>query len=225
MRDELLQRAGVVFDLDGTLVDSAPGIARALNATRLAPRPVDVETVRSLVSFGAEKLVQDALGVPDAEVATALSEFRAHYAEAPCEPGDLFEGVAAALLTFRTSGIAIGVCTNKPQGLADIVMERLGLAGLVDAVVGSTPSWPSKPDPRPLRETIKRMSNEGPIVFVGDSVVDAKTAEAAGVPFVFATFGYGDLDAGIARAGVFHRFADLPGIIAGIFSTEPSPVT
>ncbi len=219
-----LSRAGpvVVFDLDGTLVDSALGIAAALNRLGVAREPVSVDAVRALVSFGAERLVGEALKLPAHEVAGALASFRAVYALDPCTRDDGFPGVFDALSALAASGLALGVCTNKPQGLAEIVIDRLGLSALLPVIVGSAPSRPSKPDAQPLLETIARLAQgDGQAVLVGDSVVDALTAQAAHVPFIYATFGYSAISDAVASDACFDRYADLPPLIEELFSRLP----
>lgn len=177
----------VVFDLDGTLVDSAIGIAAALN--NLAAKPVDVEFVRCLVSKGATQLISETLEVSESDVPEALKRFREIYMMDPCRPEHLFPGVEQLLQRLLQWELRLAVCTNKPQALAEGVIDRLGLSRYFSTIVGSEPGRPDKPDPAPLREVVTRM-NAGQTIFVGDSMMDALTAEAAGAPFIHAAYGY-----------------------------------
>ena len=206
----------VIFDLDGTLVDSAPGIAAALDALGLARHAISVETVRGLVSFGAERLVGEALSLPPAEIGAALVAFRERYALDPCRPDDIYPGVRETLTLLKASGLGLGVCTNKPQRLAETVIGRLGLASLLPVVVGSAPDRKSKPDPGPLLEAIAMLALGTRAVLVGDSMVDAATAAAARIPFIHVTFGYGTIDAGMACVGSIEAMSDLPSALAPI---------
>lgn len=216
-------RPVVIFDLDGTLVDSAPGIAAALNATGLGARRVAVDIVRSLVSFGVERLVRDALDVAEGDVQRAVAAFRAIYAEAPCALQDLYPGAREVLLDLHRRGAACGVCTNKPQRLADLVIARLGLTELIPVVVGTAPGRPAKPDPAPLLEAMARLSAEGKAVLVGDSHVDAATADAAAVPFIFASYGYGCYGPEHGSAGTIGALPDLLPLLDRLrwFPEEP----
>jgi phosphoglycolate phosphatase len=183
----------VVFDLDGTLVDSAKGIAGALNVVRhdrgLPPLPL--EDVKRWVSHGAEHLASFALDSTPASLASDLAVFRAVYAGIPADPADLFPSALETVETLHERGIRIGVCTNKPQRLAANIVEGLGLGPFVSAVVGGTADLKPKPDPAPLHLVMNRLATDrGHCLYVGDSEVDAETAEAAGVPFVLVGYGY-----------------------------------
>jgi phosphoglycolate phosphatase len=199
--------APIVFDLDGTLVDSAIGIAAALNDARLASEPVAVERVRALVGFGSAHLIREALNIPDAEVPEALRQFRSIYRVDPCRPEHLFPGAERLLVNLRQWGLPLAICTNKPQDLAERVIDRLGLAHYFGAVVGSDPALPEKPDPAPLLRAVAALGGGAPIL-IGDSMIDALTAQAAGAPFLHAAYGYGRI-AGVPVAGVAKSCAEV----------------
>jgi phosphoglycolate phosphatase len=207
------RRCAIIFDLDGTLVDSAIGIAAALNEVGLASEPITVDRVRALVSKGAAHLVKETLGVSDAEVPDALRRFREIYMVDLCQPEHLFPDVERLLDCLLRWGLSLAVCTNKPQALAEGVIHRLGLTPFFSSVVGADPSRPEKPDPTPLREVVSQL-NGGTAIFVGDSMIDARTAEAAGTPFIYAAYGY-ERVAGIPVAGVAF---DCMGVAATIES-------
>ena len=212
-----------VFDLDGTLVDSAPGIAQALSATGRGRKPITVESVRALVSFGADRLVGESLGLSEADIPEALSSFRELYAAAPCTVDHLYPGTRRALVETRERGALLAVCTNKPQHLAERVLERLGLRDLLPVVVGSQAGRPTKPDPASLREALDRTAVGARAVLVGDSLVDALTARACGVPFVFAAFGYGPFDRTVECAATIAGFADLGPALAPLLWPDEGP--
>lgn len=211
LRRRLAAYTPIVFDLDGTLVDSAPGIADALNRMNLTREPIQVSQVRRLVSGGAFNLVREAFGIADEEVPGALQAFRTQYLVSPCCPEHLFPGVEQALKSMRGWGSRLAVCTNKPQALAERVIERLGLGGYFDVVLGSDPSRAEKPDPAPLFEICVRLNGSIPIL-IGDSMVDARTAQAAGAPFVYAAYGYEPVE-NVPVAGVATCMADVTEIV------------
>lgn len=208
----------VIFDLDGTLVDSARGIAAALNATAASGCEISVAMVRSLVSLGAEALVKGALNVPDHEIADTLTAFRKMYSKAPCEPEDIYPGAQEALVWLKEMKIGVAVCTNKPQGLAELVLTRLGLAPLVDVVVGGAAGLHPKPSPAPIQLTLALLNGAVRPIFVGDSEVDARACSSAKVPFVHASFGYEKLSEGLDCVGTLSDFFELPGLVKWYFS-------
>jgi len=183
----------VIFDLDGTLVDSAKGIATALNLIR-ADRglgPVALSDVKRWVSRGAEELMVLALEATPASAGDDLAAFRAVYANIPADPADLFPGALETVRSLHARGLRIGVCTNKPQSLAVHIVDGLGLGPFVGAVVGGSPELRPKPHPESLRLVIDRLGAKGAAsLYVGDSEVDAETAQAAGVAFVLVGHGY-----------------------------------
>lgn len=183
----------VIFDLDGTLVDSAKGIAAALNVIRAdrGLEPVALADVKRWVSHGAEQLAVFALGSTPESVAADLEAFRAVYADIPADPDDLFPGAFETVKALHGRGLRIGVCTNKPQSLAAGIVDGLGLGPFVGAVVGGAPDLRPKPDPAPLHLVIDRLgAAREACLYVGDSEVDAETAQSAGVAFVLVGHGY-----------------------------------
>jgi phosphoglycolate phosphatase len=200
----------VVFDLDGTLADSAPSIALALNGLRerrgLAPWPV--ARFRPWVSRGAPALVGAALDLVTAADADDVAAFRAVYAAVPGSADDLYPGIARALVRLREAGAVLGVCTNKPQRLSEKVLADSGIAHHFATVVGGDAVARAKPHPDHLRQTLAAMGCEGrPFAFVGDSSVDAEAADAAGARFFWASWGYADAD-DLARRGTRLESAD-----------------
>jgi phosphoglycolate phosphatase len=184
-----------VFDLDGTLIDSAPDIHAAALATLAAEGlpPVTEAQTRSFVGNGAavlvERLERAAAGSADpARTARMRARFMAEYqtAHALTRP---YPGVVAALDALRADGWRLAICTNKPIGPTHAILSHLGWTGMFDAVFGGDSLAVMKPDPAPLHAAAQALG-AGPLVFVGDSEVDAATARAADVAFALYLGGY-----------------------------------
>lgn len=183
--------SGLIFDLDGTLIDSAPDIAAALNE-HLAEQGWPVQPVKFVERFignGARRLVGDMfieLGLPsdDATIDAATAAYLAAYEREPTRHTRFFENVRDDLVALRAAGFRMGVCTNKPHALTLRILELLDLAPMFDAVLGADAVPSSKPDPGHLRAVAEAMAlGHDDWAYVGDSAVDRATALAAGVPF------------------------------------------
>ncbi len=179
----------VVFDLDGTLIDSAPDIADAVNRTFVAHglEPTDEAVITGLIGNGAHRLVADLLWrqrIPAApsDVDALTDAYLESYAENPVARTTIFPHVAEDLAVLRATGWRLGLCTNKPQALTLAVLVALGLDQLFDAVRGADAVPARKPDPGHLRAVIEAMG-VGSAIYVGDTEVDEATAQAADVPF------------------------------------------
>lgn len=212
---------GVVFDLDGTLLDTAPDIhAAATHMLRALGRPdLPLSRVTSFIGKGVENLVDRCLaatgGADDDVRRDALSLFNGSYLAAPAALTRPFDGVASMLDRLAELGVVLGVCTNKPQLLAERVLAKTRLLARFSAVVGSMPHLARKPDPDPLRTCLAQLG-VGPsdCLYVGDSEVDALTAAATSVPFALFTGGYRATPVDRFReAFVFERFSDLERLI------------
>lgn len=213
----------MVFDLDGTLVHSAPDIhaaARLLLEERGHKGP-DLETVIGFVGNGVPKLVERLLDwaaeQADAEAHSAATKrFQEIYNAAPSALSRLYEGVAEVLAELAVTGIRLGVCTNKPEVPARQVLTDLGIDGYVTAIVGGDSLARRKPDPLPLLHTAEALGvSRESVVFVGDSEVDAATASAAGVRFALFTEGYrkASLEE-IPHQASFSHYGRLPSLLA-----------
>jgi len=187
----------VAFDLDGTLADTAPDLAAALNhALGALGRPlVPPESVRHLVGHGARALLRRGLATsgeaPEALVDEGFPHFIDYYAANICRGTRPYEGVDAALDALAAKEVALALCTNKPERLTRLLLEALGWSERFDAVVGGDTLTVRKPDPAPLRQAIASAGG-GAAAFIGDSITDADTARAAGIPFVAVGFGFSD---------------------------------
>lgn len=189
----------VIFDLDGTLVDSAPDLMAATNRilTRHGRRPVALEEVRRFVGHGARALITRGFAatgeaLADGALEPLYQEFVASYADNIAEGSRAFPGVEALLERCRMEGVALGVCTNKLEGLSVKLLAELGLGHYFGAVVGPDTLGIAKPDPRPLLETAARLglAKGGRAIMIGDSETDILTARAAGMPVIAVPFGY-----------------------------------
>ena len=188
----------LIFDLDGTLVDTAPDLWAATNHVMktLKRRPVTMEEVRSFVGHGAKALIARgcaATGEPVDEraVESLYQEFVIYYAANIAEASKPYPGLIPFLDKARAEGIVMGVCTNKLESLSVRLVHALGLAPYFGAIVGPDTIGVAKPDPRPLHETLQRLGKaDGRVVMFGDSETDIKTAQNAGVPIVAVSFGY-----------------------------------
>lgn len=212
----------LVFDLDGTLIDSAGSLAAAANALleELCRAPLSPATVQGFVGHGVDRLVERVLvasgGVPDGGPVPQQMRFRAIYEADPVSGVSVFTGASEALRRLAGAGHRLAVCTQKPAAPARRLLEALGFIPPVSGLTAGDSLDVLKPDPRLLTHAADQIGT-GPVVFIGDSEVDAETARNAGVPFVLHLRGYrhGPLSA-IPRAGAFDRFEDLPGLLAHI---------
>jgi phosphoglycolate phosphatase len=193
--------ATIVFDLDGTLVDTAPDLVNALNdalALEGIAEPITVEEARTLIGAGARALLARGLSargrrVSDERFETLHKRFLSHYRENIAAQSRPFPGVEAALDRLAGAGHLLSVCTNKTEALAVILLRELNLHHRFATIVGGDTLPVQKPDPEPLLAAISRAGGvEGQAVLVGDSTTDFYTARNAGVPIVGVTFGYTD---------------------------------
>jgi phosphoglycolate phosphatase len=213
-------RPAVIFDLDGTLIDSAPDIHAAANRVLRAEGLPEQSfaQVRGFIGRGVPHLIRQLLiaaghGQDDARHARMTERFVAGYEDAVglTRP---YPGVAEALDTLRRAGHPLGICTNKPEAATRAVLAHLGLDGPFAVIVGGDSLAVRKPDPAPLHLAVARLGRPR-AVFVGDSEVDAETAAAAGLPFLLFTEGYRKVPVdSLPQAGRFADHADLPALVA-----------
>jgi len=185
----------VLFDLDGTLADTAPDMARTVNAMRVKRGlpPVAAALVRPHVSKGARGMICSAFGMttehPD--FMPMREEFLALYGEEPCVDTVLFPGMHELLDSLEADGIAWGVVTNKFERFAHPILEALGIARRAGAIVGGDTCPRPKPFPDPLLFAAQKMGVEpGNTLYVGDDERDVQAARAAGMPVLVAGYGY-----------------------------------
>lgn len=188
----------VVFDLDGTLVDSAQDIARAINAgfEVLGTPPFTVQDVHRLVGEGAIVAINRAaseagVSLTEEKRTLVLERFFAKYREVSAEGNGLYPGARELLTTLRARGVKTALCTNKAEPVAHIAVKALGIADLLDVVVGARDDRPRKPFPDMVHACIDPVGvAAGEAVMIGDSKADLGAARAAGVPIVLTRFGY-----------------------------------
>jgi phosphoglycolate phosphatase len=207
----------LVSDLDGTLVDSAPDLAAAVNRLMLAHgfAPFAVSEVTAMVGDGVHLLLQRAFAARGSATSEVdESKYVADYGANFAVDTRPFPGAAEALRQLADGGWIMAVCTNKPATIARDVLTASGLAGFFSAIGGGD-SFPSrKPDPAHLRATIAAAGGDlARAVMLGDHRNDILAATGAGVPGVFAAWGYGPAAMAKGAAAVAHSFAEVPGIV------------
>jgi phosphoglycolate phosphatase len=220
----------VVFDLDGTLVDTAPDLVATLNMVfvREGLPAVPYEVARNMVGGGARAMIERGLKaegrtLSTAEVDLLVKDFIGYYADHIADRSRLFPGVTGALDELAAADCLLAVCTNKLEWLSLRLLDALGLRDRFGAICGADTFGVQKPDPELLRRTIARASGRpDQAVMVGDSITDIATARAAGVPVIAVDFGYSESP--IAELGpnrVISAYKDLPG---AVFDLLGSPI-
>lgn len=197
----------IAFDLDGTLVDTAPDLLDTLDLVlrEQGVAPVDRDLSRTMIGAGARALIVRALEqagvVPTpADMDAMMRRFLDHYAAHIADGSRPFPGLIAALDRLSANGARLAVCTNKTERLARLLLDKLDLTARFAAITGADTYARSKPDPLPLHATIAACGGQVTrSVMVGDSATDVATAKAAGVPSIAVTFGYTEIPA--ARLG------------------------
>jgi len=211
--------AAIVFDLDGTLVDSLADIAAAANRMLadqgLAPLPE--ETIRGFVGNGLPKLVERVMVHCDLDLDLHPDLTQAmlrHYTAASSTRTQPYPGVHEALTEFQQSGMSLGLCTNKPETPARHILQALNLEPYFDVVIGGDTLDTRKPDPSHLLTTFERLGRHSARIFVGDSEIDAETAQRAKVPFLLFSKGYRKSPPErIPHHAAFDDFRTLPQMI------------
>lgn len=187
----------VIFDLDGTLADTSADLITAANACFVAEGhgPQLDETEDALTAFrGGRAMLRlgfSRIGIEGEDAVDAQYQpFLNHYAQHIDVKTQLYPGAVEAVEDLRMAGYAVGICTNKPHGLAETLLTRLGVRDLFGSMIGADTLPVRKPDPAPYFEAVKQAGgNPATSVLIGDTETDAKTAAAAGVPLVLVGFG------------------------------------
>ena len=225
MHDPVNDLAGwtIAFDLDGTLIDTAPDLLGALNVILveqgMAPAPMTA--VRQLVGHGLRGMLIRAFAMADLTISEdQIAELRPRIVEVYqgriAQESRPFPGCLAALADLRARGAKLAVCTNKPEGLARLLLDELDMTRGFDAIVGGDTLPVQKPDPVPLLEAIAQASGDrARAILVGDASPDTGAAKAAGVPCIVLSFGYNDLPpAELGGDVVIDHFDALAGAVA-----------
>lgn len=218
-----------VFDLDGTLVDTAPDLLGALNAilSREGRRLAQLEELRHIVGLGSARMLLQAFELTGAPLDEArlpqmvdayISYYRAHIAEGS-RP---FAGVVETLQRLKAQGARLAVLTNKPQELTDLLLPALGLDHLFEAIHGAGRMEFSKPDARVFHAVIEELGGAGDrVVMVGDSITDVLTARAAKVPVIAVNYGYTPEPAHLLGAdAVTGDFHEIPALAARLWGAH-----
>ena len=189
-----------IFDLDGTLVDTAPDFNNSLNymLSELNEPLVTLEEIRNLVGYGARELIRRTVvtkNIPhdDDKINEMLKIFLLHYTHNIDDDSVLFENVETVLKLIKSKKLKLAVCTNKMEKLSNMLLEKLGVLHYFDYLVGGDTFAKSKPDPFPLIEICKKLSvSENESLMIGDSATDLNAGHNANMPVVLVGYGYTD---------------------------------
>jgi len=215
----------VVFDLDGTLVDTAPDLINALNFVldREGLPPVPLHSARNMIGAGARRLIERGLELEGRsasfeDVTRLLSDFIDYYAAHIADASRPFEGVVGALDDLGALGYRFAVCTNKLEWLSKLLLDQLGLSSRFSAICGADTFGVSKPDPAILQQTIARAGGQlSSAVMVGDAGPDIGVARRAGIPVIGVGFGYTEVPiADLKPDRLITHMAELPGAVQSL---------
>ncbi len=215
----------LVFDLDGTLIDTAPDLIDTLNMVfaREGWPPVPYETARNMIGGGARTMITRGIAAEGIVLAPTkleqlFADFIAHYAEHVADRSRPFPGLIEALDSLASDGYRFAVCTNKLERLSVLLLKQLRLADRFAAICGQDTFGVQKPDPEVLRRTIAAAGGSlTQAVMIGDSATDIWTARAAGIPVVAVDFGYSERPVSEFEPNcIIGHFAQLPSAIAEI---------
>ena len=211
---------GVMIDLDGTMVDTMGDFDLALNAmlAELQLPAIARSTIGQLVGKGSEHLIRQTLqqvGADEARFDTAFASYQRHYGEINGQQSRLFDGVQQGLEQLQALGLPLACLTNKPQAHAEVLLQRLGIAGYFRCVFGGDAFARKKPDPLPLLETARALGTDPAVtLMLGDSSNDAQAAHAAGCPVLLVDYGYnhGQPIREVPAQGYLSSMAQLQGV-------------
>jgi phosphoglycolate phosphatase len=217
----------IVFDLDGTLVDTAPDLISALNFVldREGLPPMPLHQARNMIGAGARKLIERGLEsegrvMTVKEIDRMTADFIDYYGENIAVASRPFEGLETALDHLTATGCRLAVCTNKLEWLSKRLLDQLGLSPRFAAICGADTFGVAKPDPAILKQTVARAGGElSSTIMVGDAGTDIGVARRAGVPVIGVSFGYTDVPiADLKPDLLIHHMRDLPGAVGELNS-------
>ena len=215
----------IVFDLDGTLIDTAPDLVDTLNVvfSREGWPPVPYETARNQIGGGARAMIvrgvaAEGINIAPAKIEQLFADFIAHYSEHVADRSRPFPGLTEALDELTSRGCRLAVCTNKLERLSVLLLKQLKLADRFAAICGQDTFGMQKPDPEVLRRTIAIAGGDlTDAIMVGNSATDIRTARAAGIPVIAVNFGYSERPVSeFDPDRVISHFAQLRSAIAAI---------
>src|SRR5436190_3336535 len=220
----------VVFDLDGTLVDTAPDLIAALNYVldREGLPPVPLKSARNMIGAGARKLIERGLeregrAMTTDDVSRLTKDFIGYYAAHIADASRPFEGLEAALDDLEGQGFRFAVCTNKLEWLSKLLLEKLDLSRRFAAICGADTFGVSKPDPVILQQTLARAGGQSSgAIMVGDAGPDIGVARRAGIPVIGVEFGYTDVPiAELKPDRLIGHMRELPGAVGSLSKIAP----
>jgi phosphoglycolate phosphatase len=212
----------IVFDLDGTLVDTAPDLIAALNFVleREGLAPVPLHIARNLIGAGARRLIERGLELEGraasvGDIDRLTKDFIDYYADHIADGSRPFEGLEDALDELKGRGYRFAVCTNKLEWLSKRLLDQLGLSSRFAAICGADTFGISKPDPAILQQTVARAGGQiSTTIMVGDAGPDVGVARRAGVPVIGVGFGYTDVPmADLKPDLLINKMRDLPAAV------------
>ena len=222
----------LIFDLDGTLIDSAPDVRASINRVLagMGRRELTLEESKDMVGWGGRVLAEKALaktgeaGTPE-DIDRALDGFLTTYANHPADNTVVFPGVIEALENLKAAGVRMGICTNKPTATTPPVLEALGLAQYFDVVSCGDAVPHKKPDGRHVHLVVEELgASVETVVMIGDSENDISAAIDAGVRSIAVTFGYAHMPPDeLGADALIDHFNDLPRALADIASATVAP--
>jgi phosphoglycolate phosphatase len=224
----------LAFDLDGTLVDTAPDLIAALNVilTREGFSELPLASARNMIGGGARKLIERGLeaegrNCTTAEIDRMMKDFIAYYADHIADFSRPFEGLEAALDELAARGFLLAVCTNKLEWLSKLLLDRLKLSQRFAAICGADTFGVVKPDPTFLRQTVARAGGDmARTIMVGDAGTDVGVARRANVPVIGVTFGYTETPIEELRPDrVISHMSDLPLAVSELLGAARASVT
>ena len=218
----------VVFDLDGTLVDTAPDLIAALNYVldREGIAPLPLKSARNMIGAGARKLIERGLEVEgvtksSGEIDRLMKDFIAYYADHIADASVPFEGLETALDELEAKGFRFAVCTNKLEWLSKLLLDRLDLSRRFAAICGADTFGVAKPDPVILQQTLARAGGGlAGAIMVGDAGPDVGVARRAGIPVIGVEFGYTDVPiAELKPDRLISHMRELPAAVGSLIGT------
>jgi phosphoglycolate phosphatase len=219
----------VVFDLDGTLVDTAPDLINALNfiLEREGMPPVPLHAARTMIGAGARKLIERGLELDGRvtsveDISRLTNDFIDYYADHIADASRPFEGLESALDELQRQGYRFAVCTNKLEWLSKLLLDQLGLSARFAAICGADTFGVSKPDPAILRQTIALAGGQlSSAIMVGDAGPDIGVARRAGIPVIGVEFGYTEIPiADLKPDLLIGHFSDLPAAVESLMAAR-----
>lgn len=209
----------IIFDLDGTLINSIPDVRLALNHTLTIYGQPEIEhdEIVKLIGDGIHPLITKAFAktnvvLKTAEINKAISHYLDYYKSNPVVATNIYPDVVNTLQQFKENGLELGICTNKPSIMTKIILEKLNLKHFFTAIISGDEMSHAKPHPDHIQEILRQMNVINlPSVMVGDSIIDKLSAENANIPFIGVSYGYGGNQ--LNSDMMINHFSELPAAL------------